>query len=79
MARRSRTSILKRQRELRKSEKAAHKRARRHGISLEPMKEPVPTVSLADLLRGGSDPDEDAGPDDDQEAESVETERSESD
>ncbi|HXV76917.1 MAG TPA: hypothetical protein VD788_11440 [Candidatus Polarisedimenticolaceae bacterium] len=55
MARRSRTSILKRQRELRKAEKAAQKRARRHGVSLDPMKEPVPTVSLADLLRAGSD------------------------
>lgn len=58
MARRSRTSILKRQRELRKAEKAAQKRARRHGVSIEPMREPVPTVSLTDLL-SGAEPGED--------------------
>ena len=68
MARRSRTSILKRQRELRKAEKAAQKRAKRHGVSIEPLKEPVPTVSLADLVGNSSgsadsDGDTDTDPD----------------
>jgi len=44
MARKSRMSILKRQRELRKAEKAARKRARRHGQPEEIFAEPVPTV-----------------------------------
>ena len=43
MARRSRMSIVKRQRELKKAEKAAKKRARRHGVSQEGFTEPVPT------------------------------------
>lgn len=50
MARRSRMSILKRQRELKKSEKAADKRARRHGLTPQPEVEPLPTVGAADLL-----------------------------
>jgi len=51
MARRSRMSILKRQRELRKSEKAAQKRAKRHGVVIEGFTEPAPTVG-ADILMG---------------------------
>ena len=51
MARSSRTSILKRQRELRKAEKAAEKRARRHGKPLPGQSEPRATVSLV----GGND------------------------
>ena len=43
MARRSRMSILKRQRELKKSEKAARKRAKRHGINEPLFQEPTPT------------------------------------
>jgi hypothetical protein len=46
MARSSRTSILKRQRELRKAEKAAEKRARRHGKVVEGSTEPRPTLVL---------------------------------
>ena len=43
MARRSRMSMLKRQRELKKSEKAAQKRAKRHGVRENGFTEPVPT------------------------------------
>lgn len=57
MARRSRMSILKRQRELKKSEKAAHKRARRHGTSPPGFQEPTPTIGTAQLL--GLSPDDD--------------------
>ena len=55
MARRSRMSILKRQRELKKSEKAARKRARRHGIREPLFREPEPTITSEDLV-GGSEP-----------------------
>jgi hypothetical protein len=46
-------SVLKRQRELRKAEKAAKKRAKRHGGggATDAFVEPRPTVSLADLIR----------------------------
>ena len=47
MARKSRMSILKRQRELRNAEKAARKRARRHGLPEPGATEPQPTVGLA--------------------------------
>jgi hypothetical protein len=43
-------SILKRQRELKKSEKAAEKRARRHGLTPQPEAEPLPTIGAADLM-----------------------------
>jgi len=43
-------SILKRQRELKKSEKAAHKRAKRHGMAPPGFQEPVPTIGSAELL-----------------------------
>jgi len=43
-------SILKRQRELKKSEKAAHKRAKRHGTQPPGFQEPVPTIGSAELL-----------------------------
>jgi len=39
-------SILKRQREVKKNEKAAHKRAKRHGLPEAPMMEPRPTVGF---------------------------------
>ena len=58
MARRSRMSILKRQRELKKAEKAAHKRARRHGIRDE-FTEPTPTFGAAEMLRGEAPVDAD--------------------
>jgi len=44
---RSRMSILKRQRELKKVEKAAMKRAKRHGTPEIAFIEPRPTVSLS--------------------------------
>jgi hypothetical protein len=50
MARSSRTTILKRQRELRKAEKAAEKRAKRHGKTIEGSAEPRPTLILRDPL-----------------------------
>ena len=49
MARRSRMAVLKRQRELRKAEKAARKRAKRHGNQEERFAEPEPTVRVTDL------------------------------
>ena len=52
MGRKSHTSILKRQRELKKAEKAAAKRARRHGRPEELTPEPVPTFGAAELLGG---------------------------
>ena len=55
MARRSRMSILKRQRELKKAEKAASKRAKRHGVEVQGFTEPQPTIGLTDLL-SGADP-----------------------
>jgi hypothetical protein len=48
-------SILKRQRELKKAEKAAAKRARRHGHTLEPAAEPRPTVGAADFEQAKQD------------------------
>ena len=50
MARRSRMTILKRQRELKKAEKAAHKRAKRHGVIEEGSAEPSPSAAAAELL-----------------------------
>lgn len=63
MARSSRTSILKRQRELRKAEKAAEKRARRQGKPLPGLSEPRATVSLASRHDAPADPDENRGAD----------------
>ena len=48
MAKRSRMSMLKRQRELRKAEKAAQKRAKRHGPHEGGLVEPRPTVRFSD-------------------------------
>jgi len=45
---RSRMSLVKRKRELKKAEKAAHKRAKRHGIQEIEFTEPKPTVRLTD-------------------------------
>ena len=44
---RSRMSLVKRQRELKKAEKAAHKRAKRHGIPEVAFIEPQPTVRVS--------------------------------
>ena len=57
MARRSRMSMLKRQREVKKNEKAARKRARRHGTQEEFFTEPQPTVLTSGLV----DPSESDG------------------
>jgi hypothetical protein len=56
-------SMLKRQRELKKNEKAARKRAKKHGIHEEGFSEPRPTVSMSDLAGGGSASDDDASED----------------
>ena len=58
MARRSHTAVLKRQRELRKAEKASLKRAKRHGKQVGPFVEPRPTVRLSDQPEGSDTPDE---------------------
>jgi len=55
-------SILKRQRELKKAEKAAHKRAKRHGIPLMEIQEPRATVST-DAFVAPEDEDPESGPD----------------
>lgn len=70
MARRSRMSMLKRQREVKKSEKAARKRAKKHGIHEEGFTEPRPTVSMRDLAGGGPS-EEDPPPEDSGEGETV--------
>ena len=57
MARRSRMSILKRQRELKKSEKAARKRSRRHGIREPLFQEPTPTIVSGGLF-GSAEPED---------------------
>lgn len=55
MARKSRMSILKRQREQKKMEKAARKRAKRHGEVVGPTAEPEPDIRIADLFRAGDE------------------------
>ena len=65
-------SILKRQRELKKSEKAARKRSRRHGIREPLFQEPTPTIVSGGLF--GSAPSEDD--DETQEAPEADTETS---
>jgi hypothetical protein len=62
MAKNSRMTMLKRQREIKKAEKAARKRAKRHGTRQDVFQEPTPTVALSKLLAGeppeSSDPTE---------------------
>ncbi len=62
---RSRMSVIKRQREVKKAEKAAQKRARRHGTKEEVFTEPQPTVRLSDQ----GPPSDAADESDDKEAE----------
>ena len=66
-------SLLKRQREMGKAEKAARKRRKRHGIREVGLQEPTATVRLADLLSGrapaetdgpGGSPEENTGAED---------------
>jgi len=61
MAKRSRMSMQKRQREIKKAEKAAQKRAKRHGFVFERPAEPVPTLG-ADVLFGPSPPEDPSAP-----------------
>lgn len=55
-------SVLKRQRELKKREKAAAKRAKRHGAREDGFTEPVPTFGR----RTDDDDESDVGPVDDE-------------
>ena len=66
MARKSRMSILKRQRELKNAEKAARKRAIRHGQPLPGITEPRPTLLTPEPQQAVDDPD--AGPEAEQDA-----------
>jgi hypothetical protein len=52
-------SILKRQRELKKAEKARLKRAKRHGGGEETSVEPQPTVRLSELGMKKDDDEDD--------------------
>ena len=54
MGRSSRTTILKRQREIKKAEKAAEKRAKRHGKPVAGFTEPRPTVPT--MVRPSEEP-----------------------
>ena len=55
---RSRMSILKRQREVKKAEKARIKRAKRQGKPEEVFTEPQPTVRLSELSSESDSPEE---------------------
>lgn len=50
MAKRSRMTMQKRQRELKRVEKAARKRAKRRGQVIEAPAEPRPTVDMGELF-----------------------------
>jgi hypothetical protein len=54
-------TMQKRQRELKRAEKAARKRAKRHGYSIEAPREPMPTVTVTDLV-GRKPADDDEAP-----------------
>ena len=70
---RSRMSIVKRQRELKKAEKAAEKRAKRHGMPQTVFSEPQPTMRLtADGIQTGVADEEDTTRDDDAETNDTE-------
>ncbi len=60
---RSRMSLVKRQRELKKAEKAAHKRAKRHGIPEVAFIEPQPTVRVSVLDESPDSTDSSDAPD----------------
>ena len=61
-------SMFKRQREMEKSEKAARKRAKRHGIREVGFTEPVPTVRPSKL--SAKEPSAEKAPSDDSPTES---------
>jgi len=72
---RSRMSIVKRQRELKKAEKAAHKRAKRHGMPQTVFSEPQPTMRLtADGIETGAADEDETTEDTDTEETETETE-----
>ena len=50
MARRSRMTILKRQRDVKKAEKRAIKRAKKQGMVVEGSAEPRPTIDVSALF-----------------------------
>jgi hypothetical protein len=57
-------SVLKRQREVKKAEKARAKRAKQHGTIEEGFTEPRPTVSFAELeARAAEAAEEESDPD----------------
>ncbi|MCP3982160.1 MAG: hypothetical protein GY716_22870 [bacterium] len=60
-------SVLKRQRELKKAEKAAKKRAKRHGVQIAGFTEPQPTLKISDLGAAVDEEEEDAGDEEAQE------------
>lgn len=60
MAKKSRMSVIKRQREVRKAEKAARKRAKRHGVRVESSREPTPTPGISRLLKATAPKDTDS-------------------
>jgi hypothetical protein len=68
-------SVLKRQRELRKAEKASRKRAKRHGLIIEGSEEPRPTAEAAAIF-GYRPPEGEEEPDDSPD-EAAETEEDE--
>jgi len=51
-------SILKRQRELKNAEKAARKRARRHGLPEPGVTEPQPTARLTEVSASSEENDQ---------------------
>lgn len=51
-------SVLKRQREAKKADKAAAKRAKRHGLPQATFIEPKPTVSFGSSTEEGTESDE---------------------
>ena len=67
---RSRMSLVKRQRELKKAEKAAQKRAKRHGAVEQVFTEPQPTVRLTDTPATPDEADESAESEESAEADS---------
>jgi len=67
-------SMLKRQREIQKAEKAARKRAKRHGTREGGLVEPRPTLSMADLSGLPAEPEQDGGEASETEAEAEEEE-----
>ena len=61
MAKRSRMTMQKRQRELNRAEKAASKRAKRLGQVIEAMPEPRPSIEMGQLF-GPEQPEENEAP-----------------